>query len=41
MTIKTVSVGYTRKLNLGDFNSAELACTLWADSDKKNGEHGN
>ncbi len=31
--LKTVSVTYGRKFNLGDFNSLELACTLWADVD--------
>lgn len=29
--IKTVSVSYERKLNLGDYNSATVGCTLWAD----------
>lgn len=29
--IKTVSVTYERKLNLGDYNSATVGCTLWAD----------
>jgi len=32
--IKTVAVQYGRKLNLGDFNSAEISLTLWADLDK-------
>lgn len=31
VTIKTVSVTYERKFNLGDFNSAAIGCTLWAD----------
>ena len=31
MRIKTIAVEYKRKFNLGDFNSAELACHLWAD----------
>lgn len=30
MIIKTVSVTYERKQNLGDFNSATAACSLWA-----------
>lgn len=30
-TIKTVSVNYERKLNLGDYNSATVGCTIWAD----------
>lgn len=29
--IKTVSVTYGRKQNLGDYNSATVDCTLWAD----------
>jgi hypothetical protein len=32
--IKTVAVQYGRKLNLGDFNSAEISLTLWADLDE-------
>jgi hypothetical protein len=31
MNIKTVSVHYGRKVNLGDFNSANIECTIWAD----------
>lgn len=33
MRIKTVSVTYGRKINLGDYNSAELGLSLWADLD--------
>ena len=29
--VKTVSVTYGRKFNLGDFNSATVGCTIWAD----------
>lgn len=29
--IKTVSVNYERKLNLGDYNSATVGCSIWAD----------
>jgi hypothetical protein len=29
--IKTVSVTYGRKVNLGDFSSATVDCTVWAD----------
>lgn len=29
--IKTVSVTYDRKQNLGDFSSANVGCTIWAD----------
>jgi hypothetical protein len=32
--VKTVSVQYGRKLNLGDYNSAEVSITLWADLDE-------
>jgi len=31
MNIKTVSVTYERKQNLGDFSSATVACSIWAD----------
>ena len=31
MNIKTVSVTYERKQNLGDFSSANVGCTIWAD----------
>jgi hypothetical protein len=31
MTVKTASVTYGRKFNLGGYNSAEIAATLWAD----------
>jgi len=34
MKIKTVSVTYERKLNLGDYNSANVGCTFWADVDE-------
>ncbi len=33
MQIKTVSVHYERKINLGDYNSAAIGITLWADVD--------
>ncbi len=36
--IKTVSVQYGRKLNLGDFNSAEISVTIWADLDQDEDE---
>jgi hypothetical protein len=29
--VKTVSVTYGRKFNLGDYNSATVDCTIWAD----------
>lgn len=31
MNVKTVSVTYDRKQNLGDFSSATIGCTIWAD----------
>lgn len=31
MNVKTVSVNYGRKVNLGDYNSANVECTIWAD----------
>ena len=31
MNIKTISVTYERKFNLGDYNSATCGCTAWAD----------
>ena len=33
ITVKTVSVHYERKQNLGDYSSAVVGCTLWADLD--------
>ena len=33
MKINTVAVTYGRKLNLGDYNSAHVEITLWADLD--------
>ncbi len=30
MFIKTIAVKYSRKFNLGDFNSAELSVDMWA-----------
>lgn len=29
--VKTVSVTYGRKVNLGDYNSADLSVSVWAD----------
>jgi len=31
VTVKTVSVNYERKINLGNYESAAVGCTLWAD----------
>lgn len=33
MKVKTISVVYGRKFNLGNYESAEIACTMWADLD--------
>ena len=33
MNVKTVSVTYERKLNLGDYNSATIGASAWADLD--------
>jgi hypothetical protein len=30
MNIKTIGVTYTRRFNLGNFESAELSCSMWA-----------
>lgn len=38
MRLKTISVTYDRKLNLGDFNSLHAAVTLWADLDEHDDE---
>jgi hypothetical protein len=31
MKVKTISCTYDRKFNMGDFNSAHIAITMWAD----------
>lgn len=33
-TVKTVSVKYSRKLNLGNYESADLECSVWVDIDE-------
>ena len=38
MNLKTVSVTYGRKFNLGDYNRATVDCTLWADLDADDDE---
>lgn len=30
MNITTIAVSYNRKFNLGNFNSVDLSCSLWA-----------
>ena len=31
MKLKTVSITYGKKVNLGDYNSATIECSLWAE----------
>ena len=38
MRVKTISVVYERKLNLGDYNSATVGATAWADLDEGENE---
>lgn len=38
MRVKTISVVYERKFNLGDFNSMTVGATAWADLDEGEGE---
>ena len=38
MKLKTASVTYGRKVNLGDFNSAHAELTLWADFEEDENE---
>ncbi len=38
MRIKTISVEYQRKLNLGDYESVTLGATAWADLDVDEGD---
>ena len=33
MRVKTVSFTYERKFNLGNYDSAAIGCTVWADVD--------
>jgi hypothetical protein len=33
MEIKTISVTYHRKFNLGDYESVEIGCSLWGQID--------
>tara|TARA_R100000306_G_C4282516_1_gene95837 strand:- start:301 stop:552 length:252 start_codon:yes stop_codon:yes gene_type:complete len=35
MKVKTISVTYGRKFNLGNYESAELSTTVWADLDRE------
>lgn len=38
MRLKTVSVTYSRKLNLGDYNSVHSEVSLWADLEEGDDE---
>ncbi len=38
MKIKTISVTYERKHNLGDYSSANIGITLWAELDESDNE---
>lgn len=38
MKLKTISVTYSRKLNLGDYNSVHSEVSLWADLDEGDDE---
>ena len=40
MQIKTIAVSYSRKFNLGNFNSVDLSCFLWAQIVAEEGEDG-
>jgi hypothetical protein len=40
MHITTIAVSYTRKFNLGNFNSVDLSCSLWAQIDAEEDEDG-
>lgn len=40
MDIKTISVTYHRKFNLGDFESVELGCSLWGQIDPEEDAEG-
>ena len=34
MKVSTVSISYSRKFNLGDFESIDIGCSLWAQVDE-------
>lgn len=38
MKITTIAVSYHRKFNLGNFNSVDLSCSLWAQIDQQEDE---
>lgn len=39
VTVKTISVTYERKQNMGDFSSANIGITLWADVEPEQDLH--
>lgn len=40
MRIKAIGVNYERKFNLGNYNSAVIGCSLWANIDEDEDEDG-
>jgi hypothetical protein len=40
MEIKTISVSYQRKFNLGDYESVEVGCSLWGQIDPEEDAEG-
>lgn len=40
MEIKTISVTYERKFNLGDYESVEVGCSLWGQIDPEEDAQG-
>lgn len=38
MNIRTIAITYIRKFNLGNFNSVDLSCSLWAQIDAEEDE---
>lgn len=40
MDIKTISVTYQRKFNLGDYESLEIGCSLWGQIDPEEDPEG-
>jgi len=38
MHITTIAVSYSRKFNLGNYNSVDLSCSLWAQIDAEEDE---
>lgn len=39
MKIRTIAVSYQRKFNLGNFNSVDLSCSVWAQIDGQEDEN--